>query len=111
MINQMVRKSITEGWKISTPLNTPSQINKFFDTCSEWILSESQKNDSVIIESVCRNLPVESDKSLGITEEEAVLIEDRKCFNCQEITNQVKVANPFCRAYSISLCSKCYDGM
>ena len=107
----MVKKNNTEGWRISTPLNTPSQINKFFDTCTEWILSESQKNDSIIIESICRDFQIESDKSLGITEEETLLIKDRKCYICKNTTNEIKVANPFCRAYSISLCGKCYDSI
>ena len=103
----MVKKTTIENWKTKTQLTTPSQINKFFDSCTEWVLQKNVNKEETCIDSVFTDTKVEHNKSLGLTDEDFVFDNERKCFFCGGNNTQFIIANPFCIAYAMSACSEC----
>ena len=98
----------------SAPPTTPSQINKFFDTCTEWMMT-SQGVESVPYDVV--RLPVDAttegiaSHNLGLRDTDVLINPERACIACSTPTRERCVANPFCQAYLLHMCGACRAAM
>ena len=90
-----------DEWKTSVTPTTPSQINQFFDACTEWILQpQTDAYDLKQIHFPASSVVEDEDlmgkqHSIGVNDEDVHLHPTRRCFRCDQRTSSYLNANPF----------------
>ena len=94
---------------LSTPVpSTPVQLNRYLDACTEHILSYVH-SESLPIDTHDVSSGGDSDKSYGITADDAVSHRTFRCSLCECTTQRLVVANPFTNAHMMAICSECSE--
>ncbi len=108
----MVKKQIE--WQNAEPLNTPSKIREYVDSCKDWLLSSNVEEEDEI-ELATQPIPVHVDShvnnNIGLVTEHIYETNVFNCFVCKGertvSSGKVVHANPFTRAQCMLVCETC----
>jgi len=101
---------MSSSWATAPPPSTPLAVNRYFDTCVEWLLDTNLENDSAPTNSPgidAADVPDTTWSSIGVCDDEAVLNVNAKCFICSKTASVALIGNPFCRAHICQTCEDC----
>lgn len=99
-----------EWHQLSTP-TTPSQINYFFDMCTQWLVGtpSNEKFKSLETRNTYEMSQPFQTENFVFSILEVNDNTERKCFFCDETKNiKISTANPFTRKNQIFTCNRCF---
>jgi hypothetical protein len=115
--SENIGRLMVMSWRNDILLNegirAPSQVNKFFDACVQW-MSESKHDahgtpticsEPAVIEATLPN--VATCRSIGLADTDNVQHVPRPCAVCSNPTTDRSTGSPFTRAYIIYMCNRC----